>query len=443
MTPSSAPRGVVVTAGPLAATIRPPGSKSETNRVLVCAALADGASTLTGVLIADDTEAMLDGVAALGIDRQVEPTGSASGNATVRVVGCNGRPPGGGTVGARLSGTTSRFLVPVAALGGSPSVIDGAAPLRERPMADLLDAVVALGGGVQSRGVAGHLPVRVGDPRISGGRVALRGDVSSQFLSALLLAGPCLPAGLHVELTSELVSVPYVALTLDVMARFGAHVEGDVTTSLSVEPTGYAGTEVAVEADATAASYVMAAPLIAGGGVRGEGVGSASAQGDAAFAEVLRAMGAEVRQGSDWTEVVSTGELHGIDVDLSDMSDTAQTLAAVAPFASSPTTVRGIGFIRAKETDRIAAVVTELQRLGVDAVAEPDGFTIRPGRPSGGVVQTYGDHRMAMSFSLIGLAVPGVVIADPGCVDKTYPSFWDDLDRVVGSAGPGPSPATL
>lgn len=443
MTPSSAGHGVVVAPGPLAATIRPPGSKSETNRLLVCAALAAGTSTIHDVLVADDTEAMLAGLTALGVQLEVSTVDSSPGNATVTVVGCAGRPPGGGSIDARLSGTTSRFLIPVAALGEAPSVVDGDVPLRSRPMADLLDAVAALGGGVEPLGESGHLPVRVGASRLTGGPVSIRGDVSSQFLSALLLAGPCLANGLHVELTSALVSVPYVQMTLDAMSRFGARVDGDVTSSLAVGATGYSGAELTVEADATAASYFMAAPLIAGGRVRVEGVGSASVQGDAAFAEVLRSMGAAVRQGPDWTEVASSGELHGVDVDLADMSDTAQTLAVVAPFASSPTTVRGIGFIRAKETDRIAAVVTELQRLGVDAVAEPDGFTIRPGRPSGGVVQTYGDHRMAMSFSLIGLAVPGVVIADPGCVDKTYPRFWDDLDRVVTDSGRGASPATL
>lgn len=443
MTGSGVGRGIVVPAGPLAATIRPPGSKSETNRLLVCAALADGDSTVRDVLVADDTEAMVDGLGSLGVELRVRPDPSGSGNADVAVVGCAGRPPGGGLINARLSGTTSRFLIPVAALGEEPSLVDGEPPLRSRPMGDLLDAVVSLGGGVESLEERGHLPVRVGDPRPTGGRVTVRGDVSSQFLSGLLLAGPCLAEGLHVEVTSDLVSVPYVQLTVDAMARFGAVVDGDVASSLRVRPSGYAAADVRVEADATAASYFMAAPLIAGGRVRVEGVGSASVQGDAAFADVLRRMGADVRQGPDWTEVTSTGELYGIEVDLSDMSDTAQTLAVLAPFASSPTTVRGIGFIRAKETDRIAAVVTELQRLGVDAVARADGFTVRPGRPVGGVVHTYGDHRMAMSFSLIGLAVPGVVIADPGCVDKTYPRFWDDLDRVVTDSGRGGSPTTL
>jgi 3-phosphoshikimate 1-carboxyvinyltransferase len=406
--------------------VRPPGSKSETNRALVCAALAPGTSVVDGVLHADDTAAMVDCLRGLGaVIRSEEQDHATVDTGRLAVEGVAGRPhPVAATLDARLSGTTARFVTPVASLGPAQVTVDGAPGLVARPMDDLIDALVELGAGVGELGAAGRLPLRVGDPPLRGGAVSLRGDVSSQFLSGLLLAAPCTPEGVEVTLTSELVSVPYVELTVSVMRRFGAEVE--------------------VEPDATAATYLMAAPLLAGGRVRVLGIGTRTRQGDAAFAEVLARMGASVEQGPDWTEVASTGGLRGIDVDLSDTSDTAQTLAVVAAVASGTTTVRGIGFIRGKETDRIAAVVTELTRLGVEAEERPDGFTVHGGRPRGGVVRTYGDHRMAMSFALLGLRVPGVVIEDPDCVDKTFPGYFGVLDRlthgsqVVGDDRPWP-----
>jgi 3-phosphoshikimate 1-carboxyvinyltransferase len=199
-----------------------------------------------------------------------------------------------------------------------------------------------------------------------------------------------------------------------------------------VSPTGYRATSFAVEPDASAASYFFAAAAITGGRVRVEGLGTDSLQGDLAFVDALEQMGAEVERGGDFTEVRGTGVLHGVTVDMRDLSDTAQTLAAVAVFADSPTEVTGIGFIRGKETDRIAAVVTELRRCGIEADETDDGFRLVPGRPQPATVETYDDHRMAMSFALLGLRVPGIQIADPGCVDKTFPGYWDEFDRLRG-----------
>jgi 3-phosphoshikimate 1-carboxyvinyltransferase len=417
--------------GPLAATVRPPGSKSITNRALVCAALADGESVLAGVLTADDTEAMLDCLRGLGVPIRVD---AAAAQVTVR--GVAGRPPvSGALLDARLSGTTSRFVAPVAALSGGTVVLDGAPPLRARPMGDLLDALEALGAEVDPLGEPGHLPVQIDGRQVRGGTVSVAGDVSSQFLSGLLLSGPCLPRGLEVEVTTPLVSRPYVDMTLRVMEDFGARVE-EGGSRLAVAATGYRAVErYAVEPDASAASYFLAAAAICGGRVRVEGLGTRSVQGDVAFVDVLERMGAEVERGPDHLEVRGTGRLRGVEVDLADCSDTAQTLAAVAPFADGPTVVRGIGFIRRKETDRIAAVVTELRRLGVDATEDPDGFTVHPGPLHGGVVRTYDDHRMAMSMALVGLRVPGVLIADPGCVAKTYPGYWRDLEALRPRAG--------
>ena len=401
-------------AAPPDASVSVPGSKSITNRALVAAALADGESTLDGILRADDTEAMLDSLARLGAELEVHGT-------TVRVTGTGGTVPvATADLDARLSGTTSRFLLPLLALGAGRYRLDGAPPLRTRPLAPLLDALRSLGATVEGD----RLPVTVGGP-VRGGRVAVPGDVSSQFLSGLLLAGPAMPDGLTVELTTELVSKPYVTMTTAVMEAFGASVDG-----FTVAPGGYRGRAYAVEPDASAASYFFAAAAITGGRVTVPGLGTGSLQGDLAFVGVLAAMGATVVTTATAT-TVQGGPLHGVDVDLADLSDTAQTLAAVAVFADSPTRVRGIGFVRGKETDRIAAVVTELRRCGVDAEATEDGYVVRPGaEPRPAVVQTYDDHRMAMSFALLGLRVPGIEIDQPEVVAKTFPGYWDAVDRL-------------
>jgi 3-phosphoshikimate 1-carboxyvinyltransferase len=413
-------------AAPPDATVRVPGSKSLTNRALVAAALAEGTSTLRGALFADDTEAMVGALDALGLDVRTDPDG-----ARITVVGCGGAvPPGPASVDVRLSGTTARFLAPLLALGRGRYVLDAGAPFRARPMGPVLDALPALGATVTPLGAQGHLPVAIDAEGPRGGRVEVAGDVSSQFLSGLLLAGPAVTGGLTVVLTTDLVSEPYVELTLDTMRAFGATVDRPDPGTFVVQPGGYRACTYDVEPDASAASYLLAAAAITGGRVRVEGLGGAARQGDAAFADVLASMGAEVHRDATGTEVRGTGQLTGIDVDLGDLSDTAQTLAAVAVFADRPTRVRGIGFIRRKETDRIGAVVTELRRLGIHAVEEPDGFVVHPGTPRPGRVRTYDDHRMAMSFALLGLVVPGIEIADPGCVAKTFPTYFDVLDQL-------------
>ncbi|MDQ3106623.1 MAG: 3-phosphoshikimate 1-carboxyvinyltransferase, partial [Actinomycetota bacterium] len=275
-------------------------------------------------------------------------------------------------------------------------------------------------------GEPGCLPITIGG-HASGGRVDVPGHVSSQFLSGLLLAGPLFPEGLAVHVTSPLVSVPYVEMTRWVMRSFGADVDDTV-----VQPGSYCATSYAIEPDASAAGYFLAAAAITGGRVRVEGLGRHALQGDIGFVDVLASMGAEVEWEPDGVTVTgpAPGGLHGVSVDLADLSDTAQTLAAVAVFADTPTTVTGIGFIRRKETDRIADTVRELQRVGIDATENDDGFTIRPGRPTAATIATYDDHRMAMSFALLGLVVPGIEILDAHCVAKTYPAYFADLDQL-------------
>ncbi|HXP37225.1 MAG TPA: 3-phosphoshikimate 1-carboxyvinyltransferase, partial [Solirubrobacteraceae bacterium] len=276
-----------------------------------------------------------------------------------------------------------------------------------------------------------RLPVAVTGPLL-GDEVVLPGDVTSQFLSGLLIAAPLMPNGLRVRLSSPAVSVPYLRLTAAVMAQFGVPMHlGD--SGALVQAGSYTAREFAVEPDASAASYFLGAAAVTGGRVTIDGLGSASLQGDVAFADVLERMGARVDRAADAITVTgpaTSAGLQGVDVDMADISDTAQTVAAVAVFASSPTRVRGIGFIRAKETDRIGAIVTELRRAGITADEHDDGFTIHPGAPIPTRVQTYDDHRMAMSMALLGLRAPGIQIEDPGCVAKTYPRYFADLARL-------------
>ena len=378
-----------------------PGSKSLTNRALVCAALAEGRSVVRGALVADDTEAMSDCLRALGAAVTWDGT-------TVTVDGVGGRVDvDGAELDARLSGTTSRFVLPLLALGAGAKRLDGAEPLRRRPMGPVLDALRALGASVDGEA----LPVTIRGP-VRGGTVRVRADLSSQFVSGLLLAGPAMPEGLEVELEGDLVAAPFVTMTVAVMREFGAIVEG-----LRVSPGAYRAREYDVEPDASAASYFWAAAVLTGKDVRVRGLDGPSLQGDVRFRSVLASMGAP-------------GPLHGIDVDLGDMPDMAQTFAVVAACADGPSRVRGVSVIRGHETDRITAVVNELRRVGVGAEETDDGFTVTPAPLRPATVRTYEDHRMAMSFALLGLLEPGIAVEDPAVVGKTFPGFWDQLARL-------------
>ncbi|HKX71689.1 MAG TPA: 3-phosphoshikimate 1-carboxyvinyltransferase [Acidimicrobiales bacterium] len=444
----SSVRAIEPVVGPIDATVTVPGSKSLTNRALVCAALADGISTIEGGLVADDTEAMIEALRTLGagIDETAE---------TLAVTGTGGRlVPGPKELDMRLSGTTSRFLLPVVALGSGRYRADGRSGLRRRPMGPVLDGIRQLGASVSPEGEPGHLPVTIVAPGgLPGGDVAVSGDTSSQYLSGLLLAAPYTRDGVRLRVTTTVVGRPFVDLTLAVMAAFGVDVEVTEPPGADLAPSGpsggsassggssaaglelvvpagrYRSVRYLVEPDASTASYLLAAAAICGGRVTVDGLGRHSQQGDAGFAALLGAMGAHVERTASATTVTGTGELEGLgDVDLSTMPDMAQTLAAVAVFANGPTRVRGVGFIRGHETDRVAAVVRELRRCGIEADEEPDGFVVRPGTPRPARIATYDDHRMAMSFALLGLRRPGIEIEDPGCVAKTFPDFWDVLE---------------
>ena len=407
-----------------------PGSKSITNRALITAAMASGISRLDGVLFAEDTWAMIDCIRGLGADVEIDEVGR-----TVTVTGTAGRLVGDGvTLDVRQSGTTARFILPLAAMASGGAVVDGDPQMRARPQTDLVEALGTLGARIESLDAQDSMPLRTLESPLRGGVVQVPGDVSSQFVSALLMAGPGIDGGLTIELTGEVVSAPYIAMTIAVMEAFGATVEVTDGRLFAVAEGGYVATDYRVEPDASAASYFFAAAAVSGGRVAIDGLGTDSLQGDLRFVQVLESMGAHVTQSATRTEVTGTGVLSGVTVDLRDLSDTAPTLAAIAPLATSPVTVTGIGFIRRKESDRIAAVVTELQRLGVEASDDGDGFTVTPGTVNPTAVYTYDDHRIAMAFTILGLVVPGVQVADPQCVAKTFVDYFDVVD-VLRAAG--------
>ena len=406
-----------------------PGSKSHTNRALVCAALAEGSSRLDGVLFAKDTEAMMGSLAAIGVGVAADQE-----QRSVHIEGGVGAlAPGPLALHFAQSGTTSRFMMAVSALGPGPYRLDGDEQLRARPFGPLADALVSLGATIEGD----RLPLSVLGGGLRCGLVEVEGSISSQFLSGLLLAAPYAepvgggPDRVEIVVSDDLVSKPYVDLTVATMAEFGIGVEVDDHRRFLIRPQRYQPRAVAIEPDASAASYFFAAAAITGGRVRIDGLGHRTIQGDLGFVQILETMGASVTQGNDWTEVSGAdGPLRGVDVDMADLSDTAQTLAIVATFADGPTRVRGIDFIKNKEIDRVSAVIDELNALGIEAVRSDGGFTIHPGAPQPGRVKTSDDHRMAMSFALLGLVHPGIEIDDPSCVAKTFPDFFTVLDTL-------------
>jgi 3-phosphoshikimate 1-carboxyvinyltransferase len=422
-------------AGPLCATVRPPGSKSLTNRALVCAALARGDTTLRGALDSEDTRVMIEALRVLGLS-----VFEVAADSTLKIRGGDGKIPSrAADLYIANSGTTVRFLTALVALGHGTFRMHGTPRMHQRPLQDLLDALALWGVNAQSEAGTGCPPVVVHADGLSIGRTSIKGDVSSQFLSALLLVAPCAAAksgaaDVAIEVVGELVSQPYVAMTIGVMEAFGARVKRSADRpGFEIATSGYRACDYSIEPDASAASYFWAAAAIAGGRVRVEGLNQQSLQGDVAFCECLARMGCQVHYDVD-SITVEGGPLVGIDVDMNAISDTVQTLAVVALFARGETNIRGVGHIRHKETDRIGALVTELRKLGAHAEESPDGLHIVPGLLHGATIDTYRDHRMAMSMALAGLRIPGVIINDPGCTAKTYPKFFDDLERLRSQA---------
>jgi 3-phosphoshikimate 1-carboxyvinyltransferase len=446
---------------PVRATVTVPGSKSITNRALVLSALsAKGyARSLRGALRSEDTEVMIEGLRTLGF--RVLTDWSAG---VVCVESDEDEPlipAGGADLFVANSGTTMRFLTALVSLGRGRYRLDGVPRMRERPIGDLLDALGQLGVDARSEHGSGCPPVVVQANGLQGGRVRIHGNVSSQFLSALLMVAPYADQDVDIEVDGALVSRPYVAMTQKMIRQFGSGIVFEDHLSLKLRrvvdyhipghgvPRPDPGPLIAaaafhegfdprkhmllqdyvIEPDASAASYFWAAAAIMGGEVTVAGLDHTSLQGDVGFVDLLDAMGCQVLKGPKGL-TIKGNPLTGIDADMNAVSDTVMTLAAVACFADGPTTIRNVAHIRHKETDRLAALATELRRFGAGVEEFADGLTITPRPLHGAEVETYNDHRMAMSLALVGLRVPGIVIKDPGCVAKTYPNFFADLEKL-------------
>lgn len=418
---------------PVDATVAVPGSKSLTNRALILAALADGESVLTGALASEDTAVMLDSLRRLGFDAQSDASGE-----TMTVRGLGGRIP---AKGAELfvgnSGTSIRFLAALCALGQGTFRLDGVERMRQRPQQDLLDALADWGVAAISENGDGCPPLVIeGAGKLRGGTANVGAEASSQFLTALLMVAPFAEREATLQIRGVLRPF-YVDITRRMMARWGVNATTGNNAEFRVaKGQNYAAqANYAIEPDASSASYFFAAAALTGGRITVPNLGPDALQGDVRFAtEVLVEMGCDVSSDADGLTVrgPKDGRLRGINRDMSAISDTALTLAVLAPFADSPTTVRNIAHSRLQECDRIAAVCAELRKLGVTVEEHADGWTIFPTENfTSAVIETYHDHRVAMSFALIGLKVPGVVIENPACVAKTFPDFWQRLDLLT------------
>ena len=412
--------------------VRLPGSKSISNRTLLLAALAQGETKILDLLISDDVERMLDALRLLGVSWQFD-------DKTYRVVGANGPFPNKrADLFLGNAGTAFRPLTAVLALCGGHYKLSGVARMHERPIGDLVDALRQTGALISYLGNEGFPPLEISPMQETENSVVhVRGDVSSQFLTGLLMALPLTGRHKSVEMVSELISKPYVEITLNLMARFGVRVErhGWQRFALSENLQYKSPGVIHVEGDASSASYFLAAGAVAGGRVRVEGVGRGSIQGDVRFVEALEQLGARVKMGENWIESAApeTSKLNAFDLDLNHIPDAAMTLAVVALFTNGPCRLRNIASWRVKETDRITAMATELRKVGAAVEEGADYLRITPPTKitANASIDTYDDHRMAMCFSLVSLAGVPIRINDPNCVAKTFPDYFERFAEIV------------
>lgn len=450
-TPPLQPVVEIVPGGPVRGRIRPPGSKSLTNRALICAAMAEGASRLTGALRSEDTIVMIDALRAIGVTIEV----SDGGRTLVVEPRSRTLPPKTTPDDEPIdlfianSGTSVRFLTAALSAAGGNYRLHGVPRMHERPIGDLIDAIGPIQQGTIQAESAGSCPpvvIKSGGWN-AGSAIQVAGSVSSQYLSGLMMASPICGRAIQIEVGGELVSRPYVQMTADVMRSFGSKVrivenenDSSALISIDIDAKPYGGIDYKIEPDASAASYFWATAAVTGGSITVEGLSPQALQGDVAFCDVLEKMGCRVTHDDD-SLTVQGGPLSGIDVDMNAISDTVQTLSVVALFADGPTRVRGVAHNRFKETDRIGDLARELRKLGAKIVEHEDGMTIHPPETDtndagaglhGATLQTYHDHRMAMSLALAGLRIADVRILDPSCTSKTYPDFFADLESLIG-----------
>ncbi len=413
---------------PVDATVEIPGSKSLTNRALLVAALAQGDSVLENALFSEDSEYFAKCVEQLGIPIILNPH-----QAQIQVTGRGGEIPAKqADLFVGLAGTAARFISALVALGNGEYRLDGVPRMRERPMGDMLTVLQTGGATVKFEGNSGFMPYTLYSQGFAGGNFSLKANQTSQQLSALLMIAPYAQQDTIFEVEGTFVSQSYIKMTCRLMADFGVEVNqiGDNQFQIKAGQR-YQARHYTVEPDASNASYFFAAAAVTGGRVRVKHLTKQSCQGDILWLNVLEQMGCQIQDSDDYTEVTGPKQLQGIDIDMNDISDLVQTLGAIAPFASSPITIRNVEHIRYKETDRIKAVVTELRRLGVKVEEFPDKLKIEPGPITPAAIETYHDHRMAMAFAVTGLKVPGIVIKDPGCTAKTFPDYFTRFFRML------------
>ena len=409
-------------------TLRVPGSKSISNRALLLSALAKGETRLHYLLQSDDTIHMGNALAQLGVDISFFENGT---EAVIKGLGSSFVAQEGKFFLGN-AGTAMRSLTAALCLGNGKFTLHGEPRMHERPIGDLIFALRSLGADIRCLENESYPPLEIHANGLKGSSVSVRGNISSQYLTALLLCAPYTENGLTITVEGELISKPYIALTLSMMKDFGITVKNNNFESFEIPKGVYiAPGDYEIEGDASSASYPLAAAAISHGKVRVEGVGENSIQGDIRFASVLEQMGAQITYGKNWVECKGY-ELNAIDMDLNHIPDAAMTIAVLALFAKGTTKIRGIASWKVKETDRLFALKTELQKLGAFVETDDDSITITPpAKLKSASIDTYNDHRMAMCFSLVSLGGTPITIMDPACVNKTYPSYFDDFMRLA------------
>lgn len=404
--------------------IEVPGSKSYSHRMLIAAALSGGDCRITNLLRSEDVDLTAKALEQMGADVKIEGT-------VAEVKGISGSPsPSEKEIYLGNSGTSMRLLTGIACLGKTDYVLTGTPRMQQRPLQELLDGLTQIGARAVSKNSTGCPPAIVNGSAMKGGKMKLDCRISSQYLSSVLLMAPCTEKGIEVEVIPGLVSKPYVDLTLEILERFGIKFEHEGYDYFKV-PGGqkYIPGEYRVESDASQASYFWGSAAITGTSIKVMGVSSTSRQGDAKFADVLEKMGCTVTLEPDGI-TVKGGKLRGIDVDMGDMPDIVPTLGVVAAFAEGETIVRNVEHLKAKESDRLAAVATELNKMGIEATDTGSGLIIKGGKPKAATIETYDDHRMAMCFAMAGLVIPGMKILEERCVEKSFPTFWEVFERL-------------